>query len=174
MAKDWTSHNERLFEQLLTQASAEIEVRIKMLLSSFAYKVYDLISSTTRNTGDGNLPFYTGNLRDSTGLGLYYEGSLIKLIPPKKATKTQNCKGYRKISGSTFIQQALSDASAYPTGLWVVLYSTIPYAVRIETFGSKYWDSGWFSEGLVEGKLIPQFKTAFAKAFPELASQINV
>lgn len=174
MAKNWVAHNEKIFEQLIQEAAAEIEVRVKTLLSSFAYGVYDMISSTTRNTGDGNLPFYSGNLRDGTGVGLYYEGALIKLIPPKRATRTQSCKGYRRISGSAFIQQALADTSAYPTGLWVVLYSTVPYAVQIEQFGSKYWNSGWFEEGLVKGKLLPEFKTKFAKAFPELASQISI
>lgn len=175
MAKGSSRENEKLFEQLLNEAAKGIEVRLKMVLSSFAYKVYDMITSTTKNTGDGNLPYDTGNLRDSTGVCLYYEGSMIKFIPPKRATRTQSCKGFRRISGTAFLQEALASASnEYSSGLWVVLWSTVPYAVRVNTLGSKYWSAGWFDEGLVEGKLIPEFKALFARTFPELSSQINI
>ena len=170
MAKDWTKHNEKLFETLLNEAAKDIEVRLKMVLSSFAYKVYDMITSTFKNTGDGNLPYDTGNLRDGTGVCLYYDGAMIKFIPPKSATRTQSCKGFRKISGTSFLAEALSSASTeYSSGLWVVLWSTVPYAVRINTVGSKYWSVGWFDEGLVEGKLIPEFKAIFTRTFPELS-----
>ena len=167
--------NEKLFERLLKGATKDIEVRFKMVLSSFARKVYDMISSTTKNTGDGNLPYDTGNLRDGTGVCLYYDGAMIKFIPPKRATKTQSCKGFRRISGTAFLEEALSSASKeYSSGLWVVLWSTVPYAVRVNSVGSKYWSAGWFDEGLVEGKLIPEFKALFARSFPELSSQINM
>ena len=168
MAKDWTRHNEQLFERILQAGVKDIEVRIKMVLSSFAYKIYDMISSTTKNEGDGFLPYYTGNLRDSTGVGLYYEGSLIKFIPPKSATRKQN--GFW---GSTFIERALQGTSHYSSGLWVVVWSTVPYAVKIDEMGTKHWNAGWFSERLVEETFIPQFKAIFSRMFPELASQIN-
>lgn len=169
MAKDWTRHNEMLFEKLLQEGVKDIESRLKMALSSFAYKIFNKITSTTRNSGDGFLPYYTGNLRDSTGVCLYYDGTLIKFIPPKTAKKKQN--GFW---GSTFIEQALQSATNYETGLWVVVWCTVPYAVKLDRIGTKYWDSGWFSEDLVDNTFIPEFKSIFAKMFPEIASQLNI
>ena len=58
--------------------------------------------------------------------------------------------------------------------LWVVLFSTTPYAFMIDKNGSKYWDAGFFSQRLVKEQLLPKFKTAFAKEFPNIAKQLSI
>ena len=172
---DWTQHNSQLFKKLIREEANRKKITLKLVLSSFANKVYNMIASTGPNTGDGFLPYYSGNLRDGTGVGVYYDGTLIKLIPPQSAMFSQNSRGHRRIWGTTFIQKALAGAtSKYSKGLWVVVYSAAPYAVEINTYGSKYWESNWFDDRVVNNYLIPEFKKSLAMLMPELASQLTI
>lgn len=173
--KSWISHNSKVFYRVMEGKKVELSKRIHNVLRELANQVYTYIADTTYNRGGGNMPYYTGNMRDSTGLGVYYNGALSTFIPPRDAQVAQTYveKDYDEIWGFDYIRSALSNAQDFNKGIWVVLYSTVPYAVKIETKGSKYWDKGWFSEGIVDKKLLPAFKTAFAKEFPNIAKQLK-
>ena len=174
--KSWTSHNNKVFNKVMEEKKIELSNRIHNVLRELANKVFTYIADTTPNRGDGNMPYYTGNMRDSTGLGVYYNGVLSTFIPPRVAEthQTYRERGYDEIWGFDYIRSVLSNTQDFNKGIWVVLYSTVPYALKIETKGSKYWDKGWFSEGIVDKELLPAFKTEFAKEFPNIAKQLTL
>ena len=166
--KDWNKHNVKVFNSAIQEYNSKLEARINKVCYEFAFEVYQFISDTTFNQGDGNMPCYTGNMRDSTALAVYYNGSLTAYIPPSMARRSQYYQDITGIWGKVWIRDILANTNDYQTGIWVVLYSAVPYAIKVETFGSKYWSPGWFSEGIVEKQLLPAFKTEFAKQFPNI------
>ncbi|MBO5874438.1 MAG: hypothetical protein J6Q35_05355 [Rikenellaceae bacterium] len=177
--KSWVAHNNRVFKKGIDAYVLAIKSGIRDVMQEAARLMHEYISDTAFNQGDGNMPFYSGNLSDSTGLGVYIDGILTSYIPPKRATSTQrsgfNHTNIYNIDGNQYIRDALQDASTeYSKGLWVVLFSTTPYAFMIDENGSKYWDAGFFSQRLVKEQLLPKFKTAFAKEFPNIAQQLSI
>lgn len=176
--KSWIGHNNKVFQKAISDKKAYIEKRVLSILGSVAEDIYKDIENTTYNQGDGYMPYYTGNLRDSTGLGIYYDGALGDLFPPKAAEEPQNYwqAGYFffDLWGFEFVRTALSETNNFNEGIWIVLYSTMPYARHVDESGSTYWDAGWFSENIVQRQLLPKLKTAFAREFPNIAKQMNI
>ena len=99
----------------------------------------------------GHIPFKTGNLQDSTGVGVYNNGVLTSYTPLPAATVPNPQKpptwGYKEL------EKALaSGASEYSDGIWIVLFvGTQPYAMKvaedteynmdlIEDFASLFFD----------------------------------
>lgn len=179
MAKSWVGHNNKVFQKAMDAYRADIEKKVLGVMESVARNIFEDVSNTFYNQGDDYMPFYTGNLRDSTGLGIYYNGALSTLIPPRVADNPQNYfqVGHWEfdIWGFQFIREALDATSDFNKGIWVVLYSTAPYAKYTDDNGTiRYWDAGWFSENIVQGHLLPKFKTAFAREFPNIAKQMSI
>lgn len=96
------------------------------------------------NAIDGDefqIPVYTGNLKASTGVGVYVDGVLTSFIPTSKAVKIHR-SGFGElnrygIDGSQFLENTLNEAaSSFSSGVWIVLFSTVPYAYRINDEGS--------------------------------------
>jgi hypothetical protein len=173
--KSWASHNKTVFKQIFEQHCLDIKQRLESVMHGVAREMLQYISETVYNTGDDNMPFYSGNLRDSTGLGVYIDGVLVDYAPPQVATEPQYTNKQENIWGFQELSNALSlGASKFKNGIWVVLFSTTPYAIKVDERGSKYWTSGYFSELLVKELLIPQFKTAFAQEFPTIAKQLTI
>ena len=174
--KSWQAHNKKLFSKGMTAYATIIKANIRDIMQDVARQMHEYISETTFNQGDGNMPYYTGNLSDSTGLGVYIDGALTAYIPPQRAMISQsNGDSDPVIWGYQDVRDTLSFASSeFSKGLWVVLFSTTSYAFRVDEQGSKYWNEGFFSIGLVEQQLLPKFKTAFAQAFPSIAQKLNI
>lgn len=168
--KGWAKQNDKVFAKGVKEYSEKLQKRIHEVCREFAFQVFRYVSDTFYNRGYGNMPYYTGNMRDSTALGVYFNGSLTAYIPPNEAEDPQNYaeEGLTDIWGKVWISDVLATTQDYQKGLWVVLYSAVPYAMKIEKEGSKYWEPGWFSEGIVEKQLLPAFKLAFAKEFPNI------
>ena len=90
--------------------------------------------------GGGVVPVDTSNLKDSTGVGVYYDGSLQKYIPIQDAIVPRE-----GVWGTDQISTALAMASTmFSTGIWLVLMSTMPYAVKVDLS-----HANWFSDTLV-------------------------
>lgn len=88
----------------------------------------------------GYIPEYTANLHDATGIAIYNDGAVLRFIPTKRATKYAK-SGFGglayQIDGSDFLQKTIADASTtFSTGLWFVVFSTVPYAYHINRDGS--------------------------------------
>lgn len=174
--KSWQAHNKKLFSKGMTAYATIIKADIRDVMQDVARQMHEYISDTTSNQGDGNMPYYTGNLSDSTGLGVYIDGALTAYIPPQRAMIPQsNGDSDPIIWGYQDIRDTLSFASSeYSKGLWVVLFSTTSYAIKVDERGSKYWNKGFFSQLLVSQQLLPKFIDAFAQKFPNLVQQLKL
>lgn len=87
-----------------------------------------------------SLPYDTGNLMDSTGVGVYVNGILHAFRYSQQATVPQTYHG-EKVWGKQTLDKAFSlGASMYIEGVWIVIFSTVPYA------GYQDRLSGYFSD----------------------------
>ena len=87
-----------------------------------------------------NIPFDTGNLHDGTGIGIYVDGILTAFRYQRAAeTDRDGAWGYQKLNNAF-----ASGSNAYHDGVWLVVFSTMPYAFKVDQ-----WD-GFFTEGFVE------------------------
>jgi hypothetical protein len=77
-------------------------------------------------------------MRDATGVGVYCDSVLMAYRPPKEATKLQHMGSeFVNISGSENLEKALTlGCSKYTDGIWIVLFSAVPYAERVNDLGS--------------------------------------
>lgn len=88
-------------------------------------------------TGNQKFPVYSGNLHDATGIGVYIDGALNSYLPTPVAKHRQHYNGETGISGNERLQQALTMAvSTFSQGLWIVLFSAVPYAYEVNIAGS--------------------------------------
>lgn len=78
--------------------------------------------------GSRSIPVATGNLQDSTGVGVYYNGTLRKFKPTQIASVPRG-----SLWGTMELSKALELASTdFNSGLWIVIFSTMPYAMKID------------------------------------------
>lgn len=94
--------------------------------------------------GNDLFPVWEGQLRDATGCAVYIDGRISSFIPTSKGRYKQHDaeSGITDIVGSEFLKNAIELASTrFTKGLWIVLFSAVPYAFRINTEGSP-WDRG--------------------------------
>lgn len=89
-----------------------------------------------------NIPIYLGHLHDATGVGVYADGALVYYRQPTKiATKLGKAGAegvnHYKIDGSQFLKEAIDEAtSKFSKDIWFVIFSAVPYAYYINTYGS--------------------------------------
>ena len=123
-----TEHNLKVFKMgcknfLIVKKKKQLVT----ILTDLARKLVSYIES------DARIPEYSSNLRDATGVGVYVDGALMSYVPTKRATKKQKSGfHYRNeygIDGSAYLTQAILDASTrFTKGIWIVLFSAVPYA----------------------------------------------
>lgn len=77
---------------------------------------------------EDSIPYDTGNLMDSTGVGVYVNGVLSAFRYSQQATVPQTYHG-KEVWGKETLDKALAfGASTYIDGVWIVIFSTVPYA----------------------------------------------
>ena len=82
--------------------------------------------------------WHIGNLKDATGIGVYSNGVLEKYVPSQIATVPQSSGFHHRNEYDSWGHQYLSDAleaaskEGYGKGIWIVLFSAVPYAFYIE------------------------------------------
>ena len=95
---------------------------------------------------EDSIPYDTGNLMDSTGVGVYVNGVLSAFRYSQQATAPQTYHG-TKVWGKNTLDKAFSlGSSTYADGVWIVIFSTVPYA------GYQDKLSGYFS-GIMKSNL---------------------
>lgn len=142
--RSWIAHNKAVLEQGMRK---HINNVTKPELVGYLRNVAQQLVAAI----DGNafaIPVYTGNLKDATGVGVYVDGAMSAFMPTKTAQKKQAMKGRPYIFGSEFLAESLREASTtFSTGVWLVIFSAVPYAYKINTEGSPkgqgkgYWDA---------------------------------
>ena len=79
---------------------------------------------------EDSLPYLSGNLMDSTGIGVYVNGVLHAFRYEQQATVPQTHKG-QEVWGKDTLDKAFSlGSSTYIDGVWIVIFSTVPYASK--------------------------------------------
>ena len=150
--KDYTAQNQKLFEAGLKKyAEQTIKPMLEAMLKNVADWMVAHISDQFAPTdagGNQQFPVDTGNLHDATGVGVYIDGVLSSYTPTPIATQSQYTKGEAGIIGADRLSEALNGAtSEFSTGIWIVLFSAVPYAYEVNIAGSP-WERGvgYFNE----------------------------
>lgn len=147
-----------------------VRPQILAMLKTVAQRMVQYIDNGfVMPNGTAQFPVDTANLHDATGVGVFDDGKMTTYIPTKRATKkARTGLGSPKtgIDGTTLLQTALSDAaSIYSRGMWIVVFSTVPYAYYIETMGSKIGrGAGYFRN--IEDTLFNEVLTGLAPIAP--------
>lgn len=153
---NYTAHNSKAFKESLNDyAERVIKSKIVAMLKSVAQTLVSIIDgSFVMPGGSDQFPVYTANLHDATGVGVYADGAIQHFIPTARATMEQSDNGRDGIVGTTLLQDAISNgATQFSKGIWIVLFSTVPYAYKVNTQGSP-WNRGvGFFEALKQNLL---------------------
>lgn len=109
------------------------------LVGVLKQKAQQLVAAIDGGTHD--IPIYLGHLHDATGCAVYAGGTVQSFIPTKRATKLGKSGfdgvNHYGINGHAFLQQAISEASTrFAKGVWLVIFSAVPYAFHINASGS--------------------------------------
>ena len=148
---DYTAHNSRVFKVGLNDyAERVVKAKLVAMLKSVAQTLVGVIDgSFVMPDGTTQFPVDTANLHDATGVGVYADGAIQHFIPTARATKAQSYGGVKGIFGSPLLQAAISNGTTqFSKGIWIVLFSTVPYAYKINTQGSKIGRGAGFFEAL--------------------------
>lgn len=150
---DYTAHNSKVFNVgLKNYAEREIKTRFETMLRDVAQRLVDYIDGGfIPPSGTSQFPVDTGNLHDATGVGVYIDGRLSSYIPTAMANAQQTNRGEIGIDGSINLRLALQAAvTQFAKGMWIVLFSTVSYAYKINTQGSRWGRGVGFFDGLGE------------------------
>lgn len=147
----YTAHNRKVFGNCVEQYTERvIKAKIVSMLKSVAQTIVGIIDgSFTMPDGSEQFPVYTANLHDATGVGVYSDGKVEYFVPTKMATDAQHDTTYNFFFGSDLLRQAISNgATQFAKGIWIVLFSTVPYAYSINEYGSSKGRGAGFFDNL--------------------------
>ena len=128
----WMKSNQKLIERRIDEVGNNSLAELLNVLYTVAQDVMEYIDSRKV------IPIYTGNLKDATGIGVYRNGVLKKYVPSRIAAVPQSSGFHHRneydIWGHQYLSDALEAASKeeYGKGIWIVLFSAVPYAFYIE------------------------------------------
>lgn len=137
MAKSYVNFNKEVLTKGLT-------IHVKGVVAPKLLDILKKAAEYLMKSLDNDIPIYTGNLHDSTGVGIYNDGRLTSFIPNPKADpvydKQRSGFGGKKIYnivGRDCLEDALKmGSSRFTKGIWFVVFSTVPYAYYIDKDGS--------------------------------------
>lgn len=129
-------------------AQRTIKPYLRNVLSRVAERLVGIIDGDAfipfEYYGGGNdvFPVWEGQMHDATGLAVYIDGKVMRYIPTAKGNEPQRWNDINGIVGNTELQQAITEASAsFASGIWIVLFSSVPYAYEVNVAGSP-WERG--------------------------------
>lgn len=153
---NYTAHNSKVFKDGLNgYAERKIKAKLVAMLKSVAQTLVNIIDGNfTMPSGSEQFPVYTANLHDATGVGVYADGAIQHFIPTARATKAQSEGVVNDIFGTSLLQAAISNgATQFSKGIWIVLFSTVPYAYNVNEYGSPWGRGVGFFENLKQSLL---------------------
>lgn len=130
----------------------QIKPKLLAMCKDVAQTIVNVIDGNfTPPNGTNQFPVWSSNLHDATGVGVYCDGVLSSFTPTARATTAQIDESITGIFGSKFLQQALANAATqFNSGLWIVLFSSVPYAYKVNTSGSPIGRGVGFFDALRE------------------------
>ena len=150
--KNYASHNKMVFKSTLEDAKYRIS---RPLLTAKLRKVaVDMVDEIDDSiwVNDDTFPKWTSNLHDSTGIAVYDYGAITSFIPPQYAIEPQEYEDIQNIWGSQYLKDFINEnAGKFSQGIWIVLFSAVPYAGLINEVGSPWpWVRGENFFGLLK------------------------
>ena len=150
--KNYASHNKMVFKSTLEDAKYRIS---RPLLTAKLRKIaVDMVDEIDDSiwVNDETFPIWTSNLHDSTGLAVYDYGTITSFIPPQYAIEPQEYEDIQNIWGSQYLKDFINEnAGKFSQGIWIVLFSAVPYAGLINDCGSPWpWVRGEDFFGLLK------------------------
>lgn len=143
-----TAENKRVFSKLLKQRVEDI-VKPKLVgilnnVSDWMVQCVDesFIPFEYHGGGSDIFPIWESQLRDATGVGVYIDGALTSYKPTARGANPQSYGKDTNIIGTERLDMALQEAvGEFSSGIWIVLFSAVPYAYKVNTEGSP-WGRG--------------------------------
>ena len=171
---DYTAYNSKVFKVGLNNYTERvIKVKIETVLRTVAQKMVNAIDGAfvpfeQYGGGTDQFPVWEGQLHDATGVGVYIDGRLSSYIPTAKGFDPQVHGEEEDIVGSERLQQALKSAvSQFSKGIWIVVFSAVPYAYKVNEFGSpRHRGKGFFES--VKSLLIDDVFAGLKPIAPDL------
>lgn len=153
---NYTAQNTMIFKVAVKQHTERvIKAKLIAMLRGVAQALVTIIDNGfAMPTGTVQFPVETANLHDATGVGVYADGVIMHFVPTKRAVKAQKMGGKRNIVGSALLKTAISNSSQFAKGIWIVLFSTVPYAYYINTGGSPIGRGAGYFEALKQNLII--------------------
>ena len=135
--KNYASHNKMVFKSTLEDVKYRISrPLLTAKLRKIAVDIVDEIDGNLWNNDD-TFPIWTSNLHDSTGIAVYDYGAIASFIPPQYAVEPQEHGDIHDIWGSQYLKDFMNEnASKFSKGIWIVLFSAVPYAGKVNEVGS--------------------------------------
>lgn len=137
--------------------------RLIRMLTQIAQGMVDLIDgafnpwpSKLPHGGNADFPVWYGQMHDATGVAIYNDGAVVKFLPTKKAldSQPQRHNGVNGIIGSQWLERAIDEAKGQCSkGLWIVLFSSVPYAAEINAHGSSWGRGAMYFDRLSDRQL---------------------
>lgn len=120
----------------------------------------EIDKSFVKPRGNMDFPIDTGNMRDGTGLAVYSDGAMREYVLPQYATFPQQMDGIEgEIWGTDLLEQAIVNSQAdFSKNIWVVLFSTVPYAMLVDLYMSPITDRGMYFFGNFQEVLVKYIK----------------
>lgn len=152
---DYTEHNIKVMKVALRDhAERVVKTRLLTMLRTVAAEMVKAIDEGfVMPDGSVQFPVWTANLHDATGVGVYADGTINYFVPTARAVKGQKSgydRGLNGLPGSSLLHAAITEAGGgqFRSGIWIVIFSTVPYAYRINTDGSRRGRGAGFFEVL--------------------------
>lgn len=135
MASSTSLHNHRIVQYKFQAFRQMLEAELAKRLCDVARDMVAWIEMHTMSDS-GDIPFYTGNLRDSTGVGVYINGKCTAFVPVKVAKEPQRSgfgRNLKDIWGHKWLIDAINFGATgrFSHDCWIVLFSAVPYAAPI-------------------------------------------
>ena len=131
----YTQHNMDLISGRVRKSFTPLLLAALQVAADETSEYIDRIST---QTGTDGLPMLTGALHDSTGVGLYSQGSLVYVAkPPKLFNLLESSEAMVDFEPATVLDMALKNTGVKTTnGIWFILFSSAPYAMEVDESGS--------------------------------------
>lgn len=87
--------------------------------------------------GNNQFPVWHGQLHDANGVAVYINGKTVSFMPTKRAKVPQSYGSIKNIVGHDWLKIAIDEGAArFSKGIWIVLFSAVPYAYDVNTWSS--------------------------------------
>lgn len=137
-------------ESMLKAAAKQVEKNILKLCQSAVVELYKVHSEGFKGErGTHQFPKWSGELAASTGAAIYCNGVFDSFVPNVALNIEMQFDKGELIDGNYLLRTAIAaGATQYTKGIWIVLYSTVPYAAKINLEGSPLWRGAAFFDRL--------------------------